>query len=440
MKILSKILLILAGLIIAVFVLEIFLQMTAFSMDKYKQYKIKKEIKEEKGLTIVCLGESTTDGEWPRFLEETLIKKGVNKKIKIIDCGMGGADTNDLIKYTEENIYKLKPNYIVAMMGINDKNDIVLKTKKIKLKTVFLFLMIKEHLKSRFFYKNDEFSLKLNQAEQFFIYKKYGEAIKIYEYLNKKYPDRKKEFVTKWIINSKMIGNTKEVEKIILELAKEDPYYNIYEVIENLCITKNKVMLKKLFPTDNPEQLKRIMYGNIGVFLKLREELLTAGMGDLVYFMDSMIDELTSQEVNSYSKYDYFNNMLGHQSLSAFIKKDYQKAERFFNVQKKNLTDNMPQKTQNNYKILAELCKNNGINLIAMQYPNRSIEPLKIVLNDFNDIVFVSNEENFKEKLKTTDYKDIFKDLFAGDFGHCTDLGNKMIADNLAETIKKLIN
>jgi len=440
MKILSKMLLIMAGLVIAVFLLEILLQTAAFSIQKYKYYKMKEEIKKETDLAIVCLGESTTDGQWPKFLEQSLIQKGIKKQIKIIDCGMGGADTDELMKYIKENIYALKPNYIVTMMGINDKNDIVLKTKKIKLKTVFLFLMIKEHLKSRFFYKNDDFSLKLNQAEQFFIYKKYGEAINIYEYLNKEYPDRKKEFVTKWIINSKMIGNKKEVERIILDLIQEDPYYNMYEVIENLCITKNKTMLKKLFPVNNPEQLRRIMCWDIGVFLKLREELLAVGMKDLVSFMDNIIDEMTSKGVNSYSKYAYFNNMLGHQSLSAFIKKDYEKAEKIFNIQTKNLTDNMPQKTQDNYKILAELCKDNGINFVVMQYPNRSIKPLQIILKDFHNVTFVSNEENFKEKLKTTDYKDIFKDLFAGDFGHCTDLGNKMIADNLAETIKKLIN
>ncbi|MDD5022377.1 MAG: hypothetical protein PHR82_09665, partial [Endomicrobiaceae bacterium] len=78
--------------------------------------------------------------------------------------------------------------------------------------------------------------------------------------------------------------------------------------------------------------------------------------------------------------------------------------------------------------------------IIAMQYPVRSVKPLQNILKDFNNIIFVSNEKNFKERLKTTNCKMIFKDLFAGDFGHCTDLGNQMIADNLADTLVKLIN
>ncbi len=440
MKILSKILLITAGLVIAVFLLEIFLQITSFSIHKYKYYKMKEEIKKETDLTIACIGESTTDGQWPKFLEQALIQKGIKKQIKVIDCGLGGADTDELIKYIKDNIYNLKPKYMVAMMGINDKNDMVLKTKKIQLKTFALFFMITEHVKSRFFSENDDFSLKLKQADDYFINKKYREAVKIYKYLNEKYPHRKKEFVTQWIINNKMLNRTKEVERIVLELAEEDPYYNIFEVIEIFCTTKNIDMLKKLFPTDKPEKLKPIVFNDIGVFLKLREELLAVGMKDLVSFVDKMVDELTVHQSNRNLKYSYYNNILGYQAMKAFMKEDYETAEKFSAVQTKNLTDNMPKKTRNNYKILAELCKNHGITLVVMQYPNRSISPLETLLKDYDEIVFVSNEQNFKEKLKTTSYKDIFKDLFAGDFGHCTDLGNLMIADNLADKLVKLIN
>ena len=35
---------------------------------------------------------------------------------------------------------------------------------------------------------------------------------------------------------------------------------------------------------------------------------------------------------------------------------------------------------------------------------------------------------------------DIFVDMFGGSFGHCTELGNTIIAENVAETILKLYN
>ena len=37
-------------------------------------------------------------------------------------------------------------------------------------------------------------------------------------------------------------------------------------------------------------------------------------------------------------------------------------------------------------------------------------------------------------------YDEIFKDQFAGDFGHCTDLGNTMIAENVVNTLEKILN
>jgi len=86
---------------------------------------------------------------------------------------------------------------------------------------------------------------------------------------------------------------------------------------------------------------------------------------------------------------------------------------------------------------------NDNILFIAMQYPILSIEQLKNDLKNspyYNKLIFISNEENFKQALKTHKTEEIFTDRFAGDFGHCTELGNTLIAENVAETILKLYN
>ncbi len=99
---------------------------------------------------------------------------------------------------------------------------------------------------------------------------------------------------------------------------------------------------------------------------------------------------------------------------------------------------NIPEMTIENYRKLAAICRDKNIKLIAMQYPMRPVEQLKIILEDYPEVYFVDNENIFKEALKTMEVSEIFKDLFAGDFGHCTDFGNRIIADNLANSIKKL--
>ena len=78
-----------------------------------------------------------------------------------------------------------------------------------------------------------------------------------------------------------------------------------------------------------------------------------------------------------------------------------------------------------------------------MQYPTRSIKPLQEFLKNesyYDKIIFVSNEDNFKKAIMDKSFGEIFVDRFAGDFGHCTDFGNTMIAENVVKSLEKLIN
>ena len=76
-----------------------------------------------------------------------------------------------------------------------------------------------------------------------------------------------------------------------------------------------------------------------------------------------------------------------------------------------------------------------------MQYPVRSILPLQEQLKNesyYDKITFISNEKIFKDTLTKNNYDTIFNDQFAGDFGHCTDLGNTLIAENVVHTLEKM--
>ena len=91
--------------------------------------------------------------------------------------------------------------------------------------------------------------------------------------------------------------------------------------------------------------------------------------------------------------------------------------------------------TQLNYQRLKEILTKRGIRLVCIQYPMRSVEPLKKMLEPHGDIIFVDNERIFKEAVKKTDYTEYFGDMFAGDFGHCTAKGNRLLAENIANAI-----
>ncbi len=91
--------------------------------------------------------------------------------------------------------------------------------------------------------------------------------------------------------------------------------------------------------------------------------------------------------------------------------------------------------TLDNYRKLKEILDKRMIKLVCAQYPMRSIEPLMRVFRKQKDVIFVDNERIFKEAVKKPGYKEYFRDMFAGDFGHCTPKGNKLLAENIAKVI-----
>jgi hypothetical protein len=58
----------------------------------------------------------------------------------------------------------------------------------------------------------------------------------------------------------------------------------------------------------------------------------------------------------------------------------------------------------------------------------RSIEPLRRIFIGQENIIFVDNETVFKDAPEKESYKEYFRDMFAGDFGHCTVKGNRFFS------------
>ncbi len=94
-----------------------------------------------------------------------------------------------------------------------------------------------------------------------------------------------------------------------------------------------------------------------------------------------------------------------------------------------------PLGTIRNYQKLRDRVLASGAKLICVQYPMRDVKILEEILGTDKGIVYVDNKSDFETALRENKVTDVFLDLFAGDFGHCTPLGNSIIADNVAEAI-----
>jgi tetratricopeptide (TPR) repeat protein len=91
--------------------------------------------------------------------------------------------------------------------------------------------------------------------------------------------------------------------------------------------------------------------------------------------------------------------------------------------------------TRYNYRKLKEIVTQRKIKLVVIQYPMRDVELLKRLFEDKEGIVFVDNENIFREAVRQGSYEEYFVNSFAGDFGHCTPKGNRLLAQNVAEAI-----
>jgi len=93
--------------------------------------------------------------------------------------------------------------------------------------------------------------------------------------------------------------------------------------------------------------------------------------------------------------------------------------------------------TRYNYQRVEEILAARRIRLVCVQYPLRSVEQLKRMFDSTDGVIFVDNEKVFKDALLRGKYEDYFRDAFAGDFGHCTPEGNRLLAENVAKAIIK---
>ncbi|MDD5628714.1 MAG: tetratricopeptide repeat protein, partial [Elusimicrobia bacterium] len=91
--------------------------------------------------------------------------------------------------------------------------------------------------------------------------------------------------------------------------------------------------------------------------------------------------------------------------------------------------------TRENYRAIKAALDRRGVTLVSVQYPMRSVEPLKRLLAGQDGVVFVDNQRSFAEAVAREGYSAYFSDNFAGDFGHGTPKGDRLLAENIAEAI-----
>ncbi len=71
---------------------------------------------------IMCIGESTTQKQYPLFLESPLNQAAIGIKFRVINKGLGATTTSGILARLPADLEEYHPDLVVAMMGVNDAN------------------------------------------------------------------------------------------------------------------------------------------------------------------------------------------------------------------------------------------------------------------------------------------------------------------------------
>jgi tetratricopeptide (TPR) repeat protein len=116
----TKITLIIGGLFVFLVLLEAGLRLGGFMARSAQEYKNRQSLQQKGTCRIMCLGESTTAGQYPPHLEKILNQRRTGMQFSVIDKGIGGITTAVILTKLESNLDQYHPDMVVAMMGIND--------------------------------------------------------------------------------------------------------------------------------------------------------------------------------------------------------------------------------------------------------------------------------------------------------------------------------
>ena len=436
----KKLSLVLVGIFLSLVCLELVLQTTSFiiaEVVKYKNHKIlQTKLNNNDTITILCAGESTTYEQWPVQLEQYL-KDNSNKNFNIVTSALPSIDIENLLERTFRMVGEFKPDIVISMMGVNnssfekEKNQIY---NKHILKTIDLFYLIKKHFQTK---------------EIFFFYGQPYNDLYLLELVNK-YKNNTEAPVEFFKILNEQPNNMNALVELIYLYHERHDIENIKKHIDIFIEKYPEIIDNKVFVTalSNYKTNSRNDFNKILLHLIKNKDKTTK----------KDINEIFKNSISYRYKYieleelEYIYDLLLNNKIDATIVIDIYNYLSENNIEVKypeyDITFSKEpnfdtEQIKNAYIELAKFLQKRNIVYICMGYPTLNINIFENMFNGTNlkeNIIFVSNEQNFNNYLKDNEFSSVFTDQFAGTFGHCNDLGNTMIAENVGKVIINLTN
>lgn len=434
-------------------------------------------VDQEDSFRILCLGESTTQDSsghtWPEQLEPMLNEESTGRVFKVINGGVSGTNTALIVSRLEGNLETYRPHLVITMMGQNDETlearyektsgaRMLSLCDEIRLCKMGLLLWDAVRIQAtrvdrgsgaapdaqRPMGGNDERSPGPGREEKSIDEHTYAEVAEHYRALGR--PEDAEEILAgdeklnaeglyQRYINLKRSfqyqGNSEkavEMLKKAIELFPER--INAYVELGMIC--------QKLDRLEEAERVlkkaKEIDPDHYGVTLELGYTYHAMGKAEMALEMAREAMEITPNDCND-NLYNLFVKCFKTLNTPAEeIEELYRAMGLDFKIEKGTSVKEI---TRYHYMELYKILKKHGIPLMAMQYATRDVGPLMDLFpeQEKEEILFVSNKDNFQEALLNGKYEDYFIDKCYGDIGHATKRGNRLIAENVANAVRGML-
>ncbi|RKX96106.1 MAG: hypothetical protein DRP84_02115 [Spirochaetes bacterium] len=166
-SLIQKIGLVLFGIVLFFILLEVGLRTGGYVITAVNEYKNKIALIKRGDYTVLCLGESTTDDEWPVYLAEELNSSDLGITFTVIDKGKNGVQTDFLLSKLDDYLDTYKPDMVITMMGINDESDTLKYESNPSNKTILFLKSFRIYKLSMLIWKHIIYKYKKVQNKEF---------------------------------------------------------------------------------------------------------------------------------------------------------------------------------------------------------------------------------------------------------------------------------
>lgn len=482
----QKIILMLFGLLFCLCILEIGMRLCGGILVYLYGPENKRFFAEKGEYRVLCLGESTTarggKDSWSTQLQDVLNERKLGGDFKIINAGREGVQSDFIVAKLKENLDAYKPDIVITMIGVNDESGTIAYKDRLDNRAILFARNLRVYKLFRWIYSNisrpflrNQFTLQTRPNIDYGNMKNIsnnnsGEVLRG----QGKNQEAEQFFLKEIELNPK----NKSAYFALMEIYKKQERYNEVELLS-----------KKILAIKNDDYLALrelgVCYVKQGKIAEAESSFLKsidivpdfyAGYVELGYLYYDLkrykdAEKVLNQAINiipesepaytalalcysSQGKVDDYwylaqkiissgvknDRLYGFVATCYRLKGDFIKAkEYYFKAEQFRMKYYNPA-TLYNYQKIYELLTKRNIKLVCLQYPMRSIEPLKKLFSENHKVIYVENKQNFTRALRQVPYENYFTDTFGGDFGHCTRKGNRLIAENIASVLLEYVN